>query len=371
MATNFQKKAPNMSSVTELWGFHIYRAQDLYEREGTEVAKRYFDLDDWKAEIHLGAIPPPIVDAIAAGDAWLDTMFGNPTAESITSAIRNYTLPENWRDPRGLYITTIIKKTINIDADPKRRDAPILWFDLNQAERLADNNRTQRDKLLERLLWLILECFGPRMVYESFIPNRWAIVRQGRIPSPITYSMAGRGIARHVRQVSYLNHGLAKLQSSNSAPSKDKTGIIGISRFAVEVERETDDFKCFLWCYSGLEIISNKLYSRLKGDVHSALLFTYGDSQHLSGDILNELIWPVPDDAGKEPGRSIVHKFTLVALALSPTTATSDVTDFKRINKYRNGIHGNLDFTEVPPLDAARSLFRRYSALALDLLRTT
>jgi hypothetical protein len=223
---------------------------------------------------------------------------------------------------------------------------------------------------LEKLTDLLLEHLDAYMLVETFQDcSGLYIEKVGKPPCPIRQvQLSATAEVSQNRDISELGSDIAALCAAIKPPEKDRTGLIRASRFAMVQVREKDTFKRFLWCYAGLELIANKLYGRLKPKLARALHIKI-DDEYAHGFAVEQLVWPAPHDSSSDPWRSILFKFSVLAVCLSPATADRDVEKFKEVNIYRNGIHGSLAFPLKPPTDVAIELFDRYYTLTRRYLQ--
>ena len=81
----------------------------------------------------------------------------------------------------------------------------------------------------------------------------------------------------------------------------------------------------------------------------------------LDGLPIEEFMWPSVSDEAQHPSRNLVFRFALVAVALSPATATSDVSNFRRLHRARNNLaHGEAATIEDLPAQEAVEMLRQY-----------
>jgi hypothetical protein len=256
-----------------------------------------------------------------------------------------------------------------VQADKKRGPHRYLWYDHDSAVRALRQHGTSAKDTVERLTNTLLEHFAADLFVETF-PDcaDLYIEAPGKPPTPLQEPQPSRKTEAHsTRSISALAADLESFSTTTEPSTKDRTGIIQISRFAMVQVRENDLFKRFLWCYAGLELMANKLYSSLKPQLARSLAIRVGE-ETVSGHAAQQLLWPAPSDSASDPWRSITFKFSMMAVLLSPTTADEDVEKFKVINRYRNGIHGSLLFPLVPPVSTAIELFEKYYAVARERL---
>jgi hypothetical protein len=117
---------------------------------------------------------------------------------------------------------------------------------------------------------------------------------------------------------------------------------------------EVDHWKAFQFLFLALEILTHKLHKAWLTSVNDSLRF-----RKSNGELLDAI--PVSDLLGNQERHSLVSKFCIVSLALSPDTAKADVSLFKEIKTARDRFsHGLVRNERELPLDKARDLCVRY-----------
>lgn len=365
--------------MTTLRATRVYRARDTYRQANPLTLEKSLEVDGWNARIIVGQVPAEIFRAIAISDAALNSLLdrsfipqgAEPLAARdahISAQVDAYQPPPDWVATDGLYTSITISRTIDVKPDANRASSTYFWFDYDSAVHVAAKLEESRDLALEQLTGLLLQHLDASLFAQTLCQSRFFIETSGKPPCPIPRFSVGAITVSHGRDISTLDNQLATLTAATKVPEKDRTEIIGISRFSMEQIGESDPFKRFMWCYAGLELAANTLYKILKPHLRSSLA-VITEGRVTTGAAVEELIWPVPDDPAREPWRSIKFKFTVMALMLSPDTADHDISIFHQINTYRNGIHGHMELPPNPPTSQAVELFDRYYSLAVDYLR--
>ncbi|MGH9961045.1 MAG: hypothetical protein ACREBC_28650, partial [Pyrinomonadaceae bacterium] len=321
--------------VMTLWAARVYRARDTYKRADPLVLEKNLDVDGWNATIIIGQVPAEILRANAISDAALSSSLDYSLipqdAESLTARdahisaqVDAYHLPD-WVRTDGLYTSITVSRAVEIKPDGNRASSTYFWFDYLNAVRVATTLEESRNSALEQLTWLLLQRLDASLFAQALCQSRFYIETPGKPPCPIPQFSAGAITVSRGRNISWLDDRLVTLSAATNVPEKDRTGIIRISRFSMEQISESDPFKRFMWCYAGLELAANKLYSLLKPHLGTSLA-VIAEGRVTTGAAVEELLWPVPDDPAKEPWRSIRFKFAVMALMLSPDTADRDIS---------------------------------------------
>ena len=122
---------------------------------------------------------------------------------------------------------------------------------------------------------------------------------------------------------------------------------------------EADRWKAFQYAFLSLEILINKVSGKLMNAVTDSFAFKKSDGELLSGISMAELL----------ESRSLLSRFSVVALRLCPNTAQADVHTFKAVKKARNRFsHGDIRDGSELPLHSLKELCSRYLEAAF---RTT
>jgi hypothetical protein len=117
---------------------------------------------------------------------------------------------------------------------------------------------------------------------------------------------------------------------------------------------EPDHWKSFQWAFLSLEILIHKVSKRLYSRVRDSFSFTKSDGELLLG-------FPMTDLFDSEKRLSLVAKFWIVALGLSPDTAVDDALAFKKAKEARDRFsHGDITDESELPLHSVKELSTRY-----------
>ena len=117
---------------------------------------------------------------------------------------------------------------------------------------------------------------------------------------------------------------------------------------------EPDHWKAFQYAFLSLEILIHKVNKRLYSKVRDSFAFKQPDGALLSG-------LPMADLFGSEERLSLVAKFCIVALGLSPSTAAADISTFKNAKEARDRFsHGDIRNESELPLHTVKELSTRY-----------
>jgi hypothetical protein len=103
-----------------------------------------------------------------------------------------------------------------------------------------------------------------------------------------------------------------------------------------------------------LEILIHKVNKRLYSNVRDSFAFKLPD-----GELLVRL--PMADLLGSEDRLSLLAKFCVMSLGLSPSTADADIRAFKNAKDARDRFsHGDIRDESDLPLHTVRDLSTRY-----------
>ena len=118
--------------------------------------------------------------------------------------------------------------------------------------------------------------------------------------------------------------------------------------------RETDPWKRFLWTFLGLEILVNKLSTRLRPETLDRLRLADASDVVEHSLPLGELVW----EASRMPLKA---KFALVAAVLFPESALDDTETFGRLKNTRDDVsHGTVRNQDELPVGECETLFEKY-----------
>lgn len=132
------------------------------------------------------------------------------------------------------------------------------------------------------------------------------------------------------------------------------TWLESAEHWYVAMLNESDHWKAFQYAFLALEIMTHKVSKRLFNDVGSAFAFKKVDN-----NLLNEI--PIFELVPKYERLTLVAKFCIMALGLSPSTAVEDVQIFKNAKDARDKFsHGNVRDEKELPLHSVKDLCSRY-----------
>jgi hypothetical protein len=141
--------------------------------------------------------------------------------------------------------------------------------------------------------------------------------------------------------------------------ASQKPWLARTAHWYLQVLRETDPWKRFLWSFVGLEVLTHKLYAHFRTEVVERLRLNGGTAHQLP---LAEFVW-ANDRA------PLVTRFAMVATALFPNSAVEDVARFRKLTTARDDLsHASLRDEEALPVGEASELLGMYLTGALKKL---
>jgi hypothetical protein len=175
-----------------------------------------------------------------------------------------------------------------------------------------------------------------------------------RLPELQDFKMSGRmSVSRPIE--SFDGAGLRALLTSERLQRYAKNGWLdSVVYWHSATLNEPDHWKAFQYAFLSLEILIHKVNNRLYSSVRDSFVFKQRDGELMLG-------LPMADLFGSEERLSLVAKFCIVALGLSPGTADADIQAFKSAKDTRDKFsHGNIRDESDLPLHAVRDLSTRY-----------
>ncbi|HJQ92420.1 MAG TPA: hypothetical protein VJ950_11980, partial [Acidimicrobiia bacterium] len=139
-------------------------------------------------------------------------------------------------------------------------------------------------------------------------------------------------------------------------PPRIRGRISKAFRWLTLSERDEDSLRSFLFAFVGLEGLSQGLMRELRPAATAQLRAAADHNVPV-----DDLIWPQPADESREPHRSALFSFAVLATALSPQTSVEDVDRFRALQRDRQRIaHGKDHALETFPVGECQVLLRRY-----------
>jgi hypothetical protein len=122
----------------------------------------------------------------------------------------------------------------------------------------------------------------------------------------------------------------------------------------VAMLNEPDHWKAFQYAFLSLEILTHKVSKKLLESVTDSFAFKKAD-----GELVHEI--PTAELLGDKNRLSLVAKFCIMALGLSPSNAATDVQTFKDAKQARDKFsHGEIRNERELPLNSTKELCSRY-----------
>lgn len=348
----------------ELRAIRIYSGRD-----------RWGETEDWPDEfeplrfegflgrgdlsLYFGRVPSLVRGQLDERDAFLSAVlqvgFGlaEKSAEEIISTFES---ERRYEEP--WYVTLVFDQPTALPevSASEESDTGRIWWDWVAAEpafdRFAEEARQVLDAATVHLGSLITPgCLDRRIDQKNLI----VILREGKKLSTIP-KITGSANASLVKAVSNfptdaIQERFGRLGASVWSDHRWLDRPIQWYSLSLLAEDRRREFQT-VWL--ALEILVNKAARRYRSEILEGL--KVGDAD---GDTVVELL-------SSEERSSLVQRFAVMALKLSPETADEDLAEFRLAKKGRDAItHGVHDDPDQLPIAEARILCRRYIDLAL------
>jgi hypothetical protein len=360
------------SVILKMHSVRVYGSNSSYGQEanqnpiGGSIALNDFPSDGERSEVLLGEAPRLMFDAHRRKTALANTILNMTFGRSITIT-EEYTLEDAIRDQlRNEIAVPPVKEypwyvTISITRDIEVTAESIVGSELHLANVPEETNFRQFREYAKPFVDHIaaiastvlgLEFFEYILFDEVLFTGDTGVVT--RIPLMQDFKMSARGSVR--RSIDSLDlSALTTLLSSKRLQLYAKNRWIerAVYWFTSGLN-EPDHWKSFQYLFLSLEILTHKLHKQLLNVVSDSFAFKKPNGELLDGIPMSDLL-------GKRERHSLVSKFSIVALGLSPETAEADVSSFKRIKTERDNLaHGDLRNERELSLHVLRDLCSRY-----------
>ncbi|MCP4308706.1 MAG: hypothetical protein GY788_28295 [bacterium] len=326
----------------------------------------------------IGDVPAEMIEAersaAALGKFGLASIFGGQHADKTPAEVEQvidelYAETEDVekaiRGSYPLWVTLELARPLRLRVHPDARHRwlrdPLITSEL--LTDFAENASKFLDVTIARLLPSLGDSLDPER--QLFGRRRAYLLADGKAPMATPTFDMKIGSA-HVSTAGWADlpfGDLAASLASLSTPNEETDKLVrSASRWLQAAMAESDDqLRRFLFAFFGLEILSNKVGSRVEASVVADL------SAELTLP-LEHLVWPAPKEADS-PWRNLTFRFSMVAIRVSRETAAADVAEFKELAAWRNKLsHGSAAEEDLKELPAASSiaLLRRYVALVMS-----
>lgn len=264
-------------------------------------------------------------------------------------------LPKQLASDCGLWVTVKVSRPCVVTPASEGR---YFWARYSEIKALADEFVSEVAEHVDLFMAVVGAETGLSLDVPVVTNNRAMVFVEKRAPFmlPTMTAMGGsvsvgqRWDALNMEQVAERVDALAMI------PPRIRGRISKAFRWLTLSERDEDSLRSFLFAFVGLEGLSQGLMRDLR-PAATARLQTAGD-HNLPVD---ELLWPQPADDNREPERSALFSFAVLATALSPGTSVEDVDRFRALQKDRQRIaHGKDHALETFPVGECQVLLRRY-----------
>ena len=314
-----------------------------------------------RVEVAFGSVPEAVrkqLDEVEAlRGALLQKLFtkaGSSIEELISKATNRRTYDEQW------YVTLTLDQPTNIPEDPAAQSERLWWDD--SAEAARDKFRSESRQALDVVAAHVATIVGPSFLAKRTDERDVILLLGVGKPLSIVPIFSGTASASVTRGA----EGFPAADLRDRLQTLDETAWLGhrwllrsMQWFATSLTTD-DPWRGFQTTWLALEILVHKAAQKYRRQALERLATQA--SQSLAA---------VTAIAGSEERASLVERFAIVALELSPDTADEDLPKFKRAKESRDGVsHGRIDDPGALPIADARDLTRRYIDLALRRMST-
>ena len=354
---NCKLRAIRIYTGSNRWG----EAED-WPRDGESISTQDF-MGAGNLELHFGRVPRSVRGQLAERDAFLTAVlqvgFGLDGGGSAEEVIAAHEDQRSYEEP--WYVTIVFERSAHLperiatdDADTGR-----LWWDWVAAEPTFDRFAEEARRVIDAATVHLGSLVTPGCLDRQIDPkDQIVILREGRRLSTVP-KMTGSATASLIKSVEKfpieeISERFGRLD--RSAQSEHQWLDRPIQWYTLSLLAE-DRRRAFQTTWLALEILVNKGARRYRPDIGASLMV--GD---MKGEAVNELLGP-------EERASLVQRFAIVALKLSPETADEDLATFRIAKKGRDAVtHGEHDDADQLPIAETKNLCRRYIDLALENL---
>ncbi|MDP9354961.1 MAG: hypothetical protein M3Q71_09700 [Chloroflexota bacterium] len=324
----------------------------------------------------LGVAPESIFQAMkvrrALGRLGLDSLLGSVPATMAEKIERLEQYVAEAADAGDFpsaskfewFITFAVEREVEIE-EANLGENPYLWIDPNLAASFKDALLEHASPYLDLLSTYVSTVVGPEFFEKVVLDDRVVYTASERKPFSLpTFSGSANMALIHTDQALDLTKLRALLETVASMPRQQHDWLNKVAQWYLRTLREDDPWKQFLWGFTALEILAHRLWGGFYDKVSADLVLknSSASAQGTLGPAISRLLWP--KEASRIP---ITAKFALVALSLSPRTASADVETFAKVKQARDDLaHGGLDKEQELPRTECCSLLARYLALAAE-----
>jgi hypothetical protein len=355
-----------MQSV-RVYGSHSRYGEEPQQNPHSEpIIVKDFPCDGEVVEVLLGEPPKISFEAhrrkMALANVVLDINFGRRTTISeeytFDDAIRDqlaneHTVPvlKNY----SWYVTISIQRDIEVnDEFITESEFPLAKIPDGTKFREFQDYATPYINHIASIVSTVVgtEFFENVLFDEVLFSGANGIVT--RLPEFQDFKMSGRMSVSSPTE-SFDLPGLRALLTSERLQRYAKNGWLeSVVHWHSATLNEPDHWKAFQYAFLTLEILIHKVNKRLYSNVRDSFAFKLPD-----GELLVRL--PMADLLGSEDRLSLLAKFCVMSLGLSPSTADADIRAFKNAKDARDRFsHGDIRDESDLPLHTVRDLSTRY-----------
>jgi hypothetical protein len=271
-------------------------------------------------------------------------------------------LPESLREECGLWVTVSVSRPCSVSVEGEGR---YFWARSTEIQTLSEMFVTDVANHVDLVMAVIEAELGIALPVPVVATDRPMVFADERAPFsvptfkafPATISV---GQLWESLDIETVNERVRSLL--DTLPDNVRTIMSRAYRWLVMSEGDNDELRSFLFAFLGIEALASSLRNDVLPTAISRLQAELEDELPI-----NDLIWPQPAGIDERPDRSALFQFAVLATALSPATAASDVDTFKQLQKDRHRLaHPKDHALDSFPFSEGQHLLRRYITLVAN-----
>lgn len=345
-----------------LFGSHNHYGKNSHE----EPPNNPFELQNYPCQdditkIYFGKVPDFISETLiiheTLGKSFIQMSSGRSLGITGDDLITQTLALNKGKDGFARYgwnITFTIERKINIPLEHIKDNSKYLWLDMGYIGPLSAKFQWECKKYFGELISTLTPTIGEEFL-ETEIFSYYLIQSDSR--AIFTFpNMDGTCYSYSPPPMeSFDGEKLQKIL--DSIQKKDSQDLKSVKHWYLNVLKENDIWKIFLWSFLGLEILSNKY---TKNHFHSFIEELQSNNTEHDTSVVSNFL--------PEKNRMTMNaKFSIMASRLDKENVTSDSETFKDLAKMRNRLaHGEVIQEKDLPYYKARELFYKYYKLAVD-----
>lgn len=304
----------------------------------------------------------------AIGIVQLSTRAGDPRADpsgfdgNVRSRLDAMSTDS---EAAGCYTNIELAGEVTIASD-KLNDSQYLWIDADVAIEQERKARERAAPYLDVICANTAVTVSPRLFETLVMDDAVVFSAPGKEPFQLPQFEVRAPTVSITMKGGLLDDAMLELRLESLAqhPPKTVTELGTVSQWYLAFLRESDSMKKFLFGFATLEAVTDRWATQLAPRAIEQLgIIRDGKLLDTATDFFGEYV-----KAKGDGDISIRQRFGIVALALFPEDAPTDLSDFAKAASARNEIaHGRKMPTDKPPIEIVQRLSEKYVRAALDL----